>query len=129
MSWLYWPPRSTTRTGRSSGVDSGVGSRTISPIGLAPTVVRRVLRDRHTVGVALVQARGRDPREARPSLHLLDRGCTAVAHRLPEAADELVHDRRQWPLVRDAPFDALGDELVHVLDVALEVAVLRERAR
>ena len=28
ISWLYWPPRSTTRTGRSSGSASGVGSGT-----------------------------------------------------------------------------------------------------
>ena len=71
----------------------------------------------------------RDPREARPRLHVLDRRRAAVAHRLPQAADDLVDDRRERALVRDATLDALGDELLDVLDVALEVAVLRERAR
>ena len=42
---------------------------------------------------------------------------------------ELVHDRAERALVGDASFDPLGHELVHVLDVALEVPVLREGAR
>ncbi len=55
-------------------------------------------------------------------------GGAAVPHRLTEAADELVDDRRQRPLVRDPAFDSLGHELVDVLDVTLEVAILGERA-
>src|SRR6266511_6303396 len=34
ISWEYWPPRSTTRTGRSSAACSGTGSGTTSPIAL-----------------------------------------------------------------------------------------------
>ena len=57
-------------------------------------------------------------------LHVLDRGRAAVTHRLAQPTDDLVHDRRERPLVGDAPLDPLRDELVDVLDVALEVAVL-----
>src|SRR5580765_6988659 len=80
ISCEYWPPRSTTRTGRSSGSASARGSATI---------VRRVLRDRDVVRVRLVQARAGDPHEAR-RLQRLDRRRAAVAHRLTEAADDLV---------------------------------------
>src|SRR5438093_6371155 len=76
ISCEYWPPRSTTRTGRSSGAGSGRGSTS------AP-VIRRLLRDRHVVRMALAQARAGDPHEARV-LHLLDRRRAAVAHRLPQ---------------------------------------------
>ena len=72
--------------------------------------------------MALAQPRCSDADELR-SLHLLDRGRPAVAHRLAHPADELVQDRRDGPLVRDPPFDSLRDELLDVLDVALEVAV------
>src|SRR4029077_18232990 len=48
--------------------------------------------------------------------------------RLPQTADELVDDRLHRALVGHATLDPLGDELLDVLDVALEVAVLRERA-
>src|SRR5207247_10974136 len=62
-------------------------------------------------------------------LHLLDRGRSAVAHRLAQPPDELVEDVRDRALVRHAAFDAFGNQLVDVLDVALEVAVLRVPAR
>ena len=62
-------------------------------------------------------------------LHLLDRGGAAVAHRLAQPADELVEDVCDRTFVRHAPLDALGNELVDVLYVALEVAVLGESAR
>src|SRR5829696_5302200 len=118
ISCEYWPPRSITSTGRSSGAASGSG-RTSAPI------VRRLLRDRHVVRVRLAQARAGDPHEP-GVLHLLDRCGPAVPHRLTEPSDELVDDRRKRPLVADAAFDPLGHELVDRLDVALEVAVLRE---
>src|SRR3954467_6856285 len=111
ISWEYWPPQSRTRTGRSSGAGSGRATTA----GSAP-IVRRLLRDRHVVRVALAQPGGGDADEAR-GLHLLDRGRPAVAHRLADAADELVQDRRERALVRDAALDALGDELLDVLDV------------
>src|SRR5512134_676952 len=127
MSWLYWPPRSTTNTGRSSGRASGVGSGTT--FATSAPVVRGVLRDGDAVRMALLEAGRRDAGEARRRLHLLDRGRAAVAHRLAETADDLVDDRRERPFVRNAALDPLRDELVDVLDVALEVAILRERAR
>src|SRR3954447_10960769 len=58
-------------------------------------------------------------------LHLLDRGRAAVAHRLAQPADELVEDVRDRALVRHPALDAFGDQLVDVLDVALEVPGLR----
>src|SRR5581483_8683663 len=121
ISCEYCPPRSMTSTGRSSTAGNGttfVGSAAI---------VRRLFRDRDVVRVRLAQPGRGDPHEPR-ALHLVDRRGAAVAHRLPQAADELVDDRPKGPLVRDAALDPLGDELVDVLDVALEVAVLREGA-
>src|SRR5580765_2537269 len=123
ISCEYWPPRSTTSTGRSPGASSGVGNgRTSAPI------VGRLLRDRHVVRVALLEACRRDPDEPGLGLHLVDGRRAAVAHRLPHSADELVDDRLHRALVGHATLDPLGDELLDVLDVALEVAVLRERA-
>src|SRR5581483_3938587 len=121
ISCEYWPPRSTTSTGRASGNSSGTGKGTTS----AP-IVGRLLGDRHVVRVALVEAGGADPDEARLGLHLLDRRRAAVAHRLPEAPDVLVEDASRRPLVGDAALDPLGNELLDVLDVTLEVPVLRE---
>src|SRR3954454_24578019 len=123
ISCEYCPPRSTTRTGRSSGLASGRCTTSASA-----AIVRRLLRDRHVVRMRLAQTGRRDAHELRV-VQLLDRRGAAVAHRLPQSADELVQDRRERPLVRDAPLDALGHELVDVLDVALEIAILRERAR
>src|SRR3954447_24204511 len=111
ISCEYLPPRSTTRTGRSSGA----------------AVIRRVLRDRDVVRVRLAQSRAGDADEAR-GLHRVDGRRTAVAHRLPQPPDDLVQHSCERPLVRHAPLDALGHELLDVLDVALEVAVLREPA-
>src|SRR5205814_9569038 len=78
--------------------------------------------------MALAQPGRGDPDEAR-MLQVVDRRRAAVAHRLTQSAGELVQDAPDGPLVRHAALDALRDELVDVLDVALEVAVLRERAR
>src|SRR3954468_14606175 len=118
ISWEYWPPRSTTRTGRSSGAGSGSGTTAA-----LPAIVRRLLRDRHVVRMALAQPGAGDAHEAR-ALHLGRRRGAAVAHRLAQAADELVDDRRQRPLVRDPPLDPLWHEVARILDVALEVPVL-----
>src|SRR3954469_14346207 len=86
ISCEYWPPRSTTRTGRSSG----------------PAVIRRVLRDRDVVRVRLAQTRAGDAHELRP-LQRLDRRRAAVAHRLTETADDLVQHTGDRPLVGDTP--------------------------
>src|SRR4051795_6378553 len=121
ISCEYWPPRSTTRTGRSSG--AGCGSGTTSA-----AVIRRFLRDRHVVRMALAQAGAGDAHEPR-ALHLGGGRGADVAHRLAQPADELVDDRRQRALVRDPALDPLGHEVARVLHIALEVAVLREPAR
>src|SRR6516162_10095613 len=70
ISCEYWPPRSTTRTGRSS----------------AASVIRGVLGDRDIVRVRLAQPCPRDAHEAR-FLHRVDRRRAAIAHRLAEPAD------------------------------------------
>src|SRR5215218_1479730 len=119
ISCEYCPPRSTTSTGRSSTRGSVRRATT------SAAVIRRVLRDRDVVRVRLAQAGAGDADEAR-TLERLDRGRAAVAHCLAEAADDLVQHPRERPLVGDTALDPLGHELLDVLDVALEVAVLRE---
>src|SRR5438105_4223766 len=120
INCAYCPPRSKTSTGRSSGARSGKG-RTSAP------VIRSFLRDRHVVRMRFAQARGGDAHELR-LLHVLDRRGSAVAHRLPQASDKLMQDRRDCALVSHASLDPLGNELRHVLDVALEVPVTRRTA-
>src|SRR5690242_14757964 len=83
ISCEYWPPRSTTSTGRSSATGSW---KTFDG---SAAIVRSLFRDRHVVWMRLAQAGGRDPHEP-CTLHLLDVGRPAVPHRLPEAADQLV---------------------------------------
>src|SRR2546429_983233 len=82
ISCAYCPPRSSTRTGRSSAARSGRGR-------ISAPIVRRLFRDCHVVRMALAQAGGSDADELR-ALHLVDRRGAAVAHGLPQAADELV---------------------------------------
>src|SRR6266567_3191037 len=113
ISCAYWPPRSTTNTGRSSAGRSGSG-RTSAPI------VRCLLRDRHVVRVALPEPRAGNTDELRV-LHLLDRGGAAIAHCLTHSADELMEDRGDRAFVGNAPLDSFRDELLDVLDVALKV--------
>src|SRR2546423_4978740 len=117
ISCAYCPPRSSTRTGRSSGARSGSGR-------ISAPIVRRLFRDRHIVRMALAQARGGDAHEL-GTLHLLDRRGAAVAHGLPQAAAELVEDRWERAFVGNSALDPLRHELGDVLDVGLEVAVAR----
>src|SRR5205823_11267683 len=103
ISCEYWPPRSTTSTGRSAfACCRATGSRTTFDGSAA--IVWRLFRDRHVVRMGLAQAGGRDPHEAR-ALHLLDRRRAAVAHRLAQAADQLMEHRRERALVRNATLD------------------------
>src|SRR3954453_9474617 len=122
ISCAYWPPKSRTSTGRSSAVGNG----TTFDCGSA-AIVRRLFRDRDVVRVRLAQPGAGDADE-RGVLQVGDRRGAAVAHRLPQTADQLVDDRRERPLVGDPALDAFRHELLDVLDVPLEVAVLRERA-
>src|SRR4051794_9621394 len=100
ISCEYCPPRSSTSTGRSSG-------SACSEMTSAAAVIRRILRDRDVVRVRLAQPCPRDAHEAR-LLQRLDRRCAAVAHRLPQAADDLMDDAFERALVRHASLDALG---------------------
>src|ERR1700730_7618010 len=121
ISCEYCPPKSITSTGRSSTVGKG------TTFDGSAAIVRGLFRNRHVVRMRFAQPRRRDSHEAR-ALHLLNRRGAAVPHRLPQAADQLVKNLRQRPLVGNAPLDSFGNELVDVLDVALEVPVLREGA-
>src|SRR5437588_11734859 len=74
ISCEYCPPRSTTRTGRSSGLASGRCRTSASA-----AIVGRLLRDRHVVRMRLAQTGRRDAHELRV-VELLDRRGAAVAH-------------------------------------------------
>src|SRR6266852_768741 len=74
--------------------------------------------------MALAQAGAGDTNEARLLLHLLDGGAAGIAHRLAQAADQLVNQRPQHALVGHTRLDALGDEAALIDYAALEVAVL-----
>src|SRR5581483_6030555 len=124
ISCEYWPPRSTTSTGRSSG--AGCSAVTLA-VTSGAAVIRCVLGDGDVVRVRLPEAGPGDADEAR-LLHRVDRRRAAVAHRLPQTADELLQHAGERALVRHATLDPLGHELLDVLDVALEVTVLREPA-
>src|SRR5919108_4392389 len=102
ISCEYCPPRSRTRTGRSSRRASS-SSRT------SATVIRRLLGDGDVVGVALAEPGAGNADEAR-LLQLVDRLGAAVAHRLAQPADKLADDVAHRPLVRDAALDALRNE-------------------
>src|SRR4051812_27668846 len=107
------PPRMISATAR----DFTPGALVLDP------VVRRFLRHLHVVHVALAQAGGGDADEPRLGPQLVDAAATGVTHAAPQPAHQLEHVHRQGTLVRDAPFDALGDEL-QVLRLLLEVPVL-----
>src|SRR6266542_4067921 len=136
MSCVYCDPKSTMRifsewisTRTSGAAPTWTWTYTTlfrsASTGSVRPVVRRFLLDDDVVHVALAQPGGGDPHEARLLAELLDRLAAEVAHAAAEAAGELVERHLDGPLVRDAPLDPLGHELVGVGDVRLEVAVLR----
>src|SRR5438477_4914379 len=89
-------------------------------------VVGRFLGDLHVVHVALADPGRGDLHELGLVVHLVDGGAAAIAHGRAQAAGHLEHDGNHRALVRHAPFDALGHELVGVgvgARVVLEVAV------
>src|SRR5512133_1248560 len=134
MSWVYCEPKSRTRIFSPwmsiallpphPALSPG-GGEGEPPRRLVDPVVRRFLRDDHVVDVALAQAGGGDADELRLGAKLADVPAADVAHPAPEPAHELEEDHPDRSLVGHAPLDPLGDELVGVLDVGLEVAVLR----
>src|SRR5690606_37959728 len=124
-----WP----TRDGRPGGDgypggrpggDGYPGGRRRSPA----AVVRCMLGDRDVVRMRLAQAGAGDAHEAGVRLHVRDRRRAAVAHGHAQPADQLVQHVGDRALLGDTALDALGDQLVGVVDLALEVAVLGVRA-
>src|SRR6185312_14158600 len=87
-------------------------------------VVRRFLGDLHVVHVRLAHACARDAHELRTLAHRLDVLAAAVAHRCPQATDQLVHDAAQRPAIRHAAFDAFRHQLLG-LGFFLEIAIGR----
>src|SRR5262245_35785932 len=91
-------------------------------------VVWRFLGDLDVVDVALAYACGCDADEASLALELGNRRAAAIAHAGAQASHQLMDHRGNASLVRDAPLDSLGHELVrsasalHV-EFVLEVAV------
>src|SRR5512143_1951114 len=75
-------------------------------------VVGGFLHDLNVVNVRLADAGRRDLDEFGARAQLLDGGAAAVAHRRTQAAHQLVNDVDQRTLERNAPLDALGDELL-----------------
>src|SRR6266545_421821 len=134
MSCVYCDPKSTmrifsewisTRTSGAAPTWTWTWSWTPASAASIRPVVRRFLLDDDVVHVALAQAGGGDPHEARLLAELLDRLAAEVAHAAAEPAGELEERHLDGPLVRDPPLDPLGHELVGVRDVRLEVTVLR----
>src|SRR5579875_3113507 len=71
-------------------------------------VIRRFLRDRHIVHVALAHSRARDAHERRPRAHRLDVLAPGVAHRRAQAARKLLQDRTTLPLYGTRPSTPSG---------------------
>src|SRR5438034_5580909 len=88
-------------------------------------IVRGFDGDLHVVRMRLPQAGAADAHEARLRAELLDRARADVAHAEPQAADELMHERRERPARGDATLDAFGHELAELRDVLLPVAIAR----
>src|SRR5262245_45625189 len=78
---------------------------------LLGAVVRRFLRDRHVVNVALAEPRRGDADELRVALQLAHAPAAAVAHPRTESADELMDHRGHGTLVGHASLDPLGYQL------------------
>src|SRR5205814_807392 len=79
--------------------------------GLLESVIGRLFRDVDVVDVALLQPGGRDADELRVATEIAERPRPEVSHACAQATDELLHDERERPLVRDASLDPLRNEL------------------
>src|SRR6056297_1744340 len=86
-------------------------------------VVRRFVGDHHVVGVAFGLARRGDADELAALLEFGDRPRADVAHARLHPADELVELALQTSLVGFGRLDALGDVLLVLVGLVLEVAV------
>src|SRR6266702_2599387 len=113
MSWVTWEPKSRMRILSS---EAGAAAR---PARAAPgfsidVVIRRLLGDLHVVHMGFAHARRGDLDELGLGAHLLDGAAAGISHAGAKPAHELRDDRGRGALVRDAPLDALGHELVGV---------------
>src|SRR5918992_1310780 len=105
ISCEYWPPRSTTRTGRSSGLGSGVGRGRTSPNSLSHSNSLRLLER-----LALGLDRGR--KHDLGALELVDVLVAARRHRGAKGAHEV---ERAVVLGRGADEDFLqARDLLHL---------------
>src|SRR5690348_12685668 len=111
MSCVYCAPKSRIRI-RSAWISGDA-------------VIRRFLRDRHVVDVALADARARDTHERRPRAHRLDVLAARIAHCRAQTARELLEDRDDAALVRYASLDPFGHELLELRGRVLEIPVRR----
>src|SRR5271154_6954210 len=103
-----WTPRKLRRPRRPPAANAAANSRPASfDLPLFDLIVRRFARDDHVMHVAFAQPRDRDPHEPRALLQLRERCHAAIAHSALESAHELIDQRAERSLVRDAPFDAL----------------------
>src|SRR5512137_296395 len=112
MSCVYCDPKSRTR----------IFSPWRSMETLAHPVVRGLLDDDHVVDVALLETGRRDAHEARLAPELRDVPRAKVAHAALQAAHQLEHVHGHRALVGHPPLDALGNELLGVGHLGLEVA-------
>src|SRR6187455_213262 len=121
MSCVYCAPKSRIRMRSAwmSGGRNATGARS------ADTVIRCFLRDGDVVHVAFAHTGVRDADEARTRAHLVDVAAARVTHRGTQSAGELVQDRDDAALVRDAALDTLGHELFELCGGVLEVTVAR----
>src|SRR5258706_11739937 len=86
-------------------------------------VIRRLLRDRDIVRVALGHARRAHPAEPRVGLQLVDVFRAAISHSGSQSADHLIHEIAQRPAIRNAAFHTFGYQLAALLDAGLAVPV------
>src|SRR5262249_53538955 len=101
----------------------------VAPLGgLFDAVVRRFFGDDDVVHVAFAHARGGGAKELGVALQGGGVPAPAVAHAGAQAADELMDHRGDAALVRDAPLDALGDQLVRGVARRVEIELVLEVA-
>src|SRR6266702_4799148 len=94
---------------RSTGSQALIQKR--APRALFDMIVRRLAGDDHVMHMALAEPCAGDADELCVFLQLLDGFAAEVSHAGAQAADELVDHRFERPAIRDAAFDALGNEL------------------
>src|SRR5690606_18150137 len=83
--------------------------------GSVGAVVGRLFGDLHVMDVGFTYPSRGDFDKLCFGTHIVDAGAAAIAHRGTDTTHQLVDDGQDAALVRDAAFDAFGDELVGVV--------------